>query len=315
VSLDDSDRDSLAGSAPPSKRSKKTSAATTPAGSPSGILPRELGNNDEMQDCKPAVLVKSFYNHGSVTETYSRSASASSHRTWTTDAKDPKLVMSAHEQFPMTQSSINYSQPHPVTPSWVATSMPSSLASIDMSGQSMPQGTFAVEAPMSTYPGCHNYQFPQQSPGHAPVDFKSASPYVTTQASQPQLEILPVSTAYTAPVVSSPYIGYEHYNNGVDYYRQPQHAQSHLFAVPGATAINTHFSNSIPPNSPFSHGDPCQQAWQTVDPVTNYQYQHETAPPSHPISEPRHSSAFQAPARVERGFTGHGSGVGGGAHT
>jgi hypothetical protein len=313
VSLDDSDADSLADSAPPAKRSKKTSVTTTPAGSPSVILPRRVGLDDQMHDCKPSALVEPTYTYRTAIE-YSRSASASSQRTWTTDAKDPNLIMPIQEQFPVTQSSLNYPQPHPVSSAWVATSMPNSLASISMSGQSMPQGAFPVEAPMSTYPGCHNYQFPQQSPAHAPVDFKPASPYVTTQISQPQLEALPASTAYTAPVMSSPYVGYGHYNNNnnnVDYYGQPGHSQSQLFAVPGATAINTNFGYSVPPNSPFSHVQP----WHTADAVTNYQYQHETAPPSYPLPEPRHSSAFQAPARIDRGFTGHGSGVGGGAHT
>jgi hypothetical protein len=145
VSLDESDADSLADSAPPAKKSKKTSVTTIPAGSPSVILPRKVGLDERMHDCKPSALVEP-----------------------------------------------------------------------------------------------------------------------NTQISQPQLETLPVSTAYTGPVMSSPYIGYGHYNNNnnnnnIDYYGQSAHSQSQLFALPGATAINANFGYSVPPNSPFTHGDPCQQ--------------------------------------------------------
>ena len=313
ASLDDSDMESLADSAPPSKRSKQASVATTPAGSPPVILPRETKCDDHMQDCKPSALIEPFSNHATATETYPRSVSASSQRTWTHDAKDPNLTMPVHEQIQVTQTSLNYSQPHPVSPSWVETSMP---RTIDLSGQSMPQGAFAVEAPLSTYPGCHNYQFPQQNLEHAPAAFKSASPYVTTQVSHPQLETLPVSMDCTSPVMSLPtYINYDHYDDSVGYYGQSDNARSQLFGVPGAPAVNTQFGYSVPPNSPFSHSNASQQPCYAVNPVTSYRCHQETGPPSYPLSEPRHGSAFQAPARVERGFTGHASGVGGGAHT
>lgn len=314
-SLDESDIDSVAGSARPSKRSKKTSIATTPAGSPPVILPKEAGYDEQMQDSKPPVFAEAFDSHDT-----SRSASvASSHRTWSHDAKDPKLAAPGapiHGQVQTNQTACNYPQPHPASPSWVGTSMPNSLASIDLSGQSMPQGAFAVETPVSTYPGCHNYQFPQHNPEHAPTAFKSASPYVTTQLSQPQPETLPVSTNYPTPVMSmSTYVRHGHYNNAVGYYGQPDYAQSQLFAVPTPTAMDTHFDYSVPPNTPFMQGGPSQQPFYAVDPAASYQYHHETGPPFYPMSEPCHNNAFHAPARVERGFTGHASGVGGGAHT
>jgi hypothetical protein len=312
VSFDESDMESAADSARPSKRSKKTSVSTTPAGSPAATSPREAEYDDQMQDSKPSLFTESFDDRVS-----SRSASAaSSHRSWTHDAKDPNLVTPIHGHVQTDQTNFNHPQPHSTSSTWVATSMPGSFASIDLGGQSMPQGSLAVEAPISTYPGCHNYQFPQHNSEHAPMAFKSASPYVTTQLSQPQPETLTVSTDYPAPVMSmSTYVRHGHYNNGVGYYGQPEYAQSQMFAVPASTAMDTHFDYSVPPNTPFMHGGPSQQPIYTVDPAASYQYHHETGPPYYPMSEPCHNNAFQAPARIERGFTGHASGVGGGAHT
>ena len=51
--VDDSGTDSYADSAPPSKRSKKCSSATTPVGSPAAPLRRRTCLDDSMQDCKP----------------------------------------------------------------------------------------------------------------------------------------------------------------------------------------------------------------------------------------------------------------------
>lgn len=310
VSLDESDMDSVTDSARPSKRSKKTSVSTTPAGSPHAASPKETEYDDQMQDSKPALFTESFDDRVS-----SRSASASSsHRMWTHDAKDPNLVTTNHGQIQTCQAAFSY--PQPASPSWMGTSMPTSLASTDLGGQSMPQGSLAVEAPASTYPGCHNYQFPQHNPQHVPVAFKSASPYVTTQLSQPQPETLPVSAEYPTPAMTmSTYVRHGHCNNGVGYYGQPEYAQSQMFAVPGPTTMDTHFDYCVPPNTPFMHSGSSQQPFYTVDPAASYQYHHETGPPFYPMSEPCHNDAFQAPARVERGFTGHASGVGGGAHT
>lgn len=268
-SLDESDIDSVAGSARPSKRSKKTSVATSPAGSPPVILPREVGYDDQMQDSKPPVFTEAFDDHDS-----SRSASVgSSHRTWTHDAKDPNLATPIHGHVRTNQTALNYPQPQPASPSWVGTCMPDALASIDLSGQSMPQEAFAVETPVSTYPCCHNYQFPQHNPEHAPTAFQSASPYVTTQHSQPLPEGLPVSTDYSTPVMSmSTYVRHGHYNNNVGYHGQPGYAQSQLFAVPTPTAMDTQFDYSVPPNTPFMHGGQSQQPFYTVGPAASYQY-------------------------------------------
>ena len=113
----------------------------------------------------------------------------------------------------------------------------------------------------------------------------------------------------------SPYVGHGHYNNSAGYYGQPDLAQSQLFVVPGSAAVNTHFEYSVPPNTPFLHSDSGQQPFYTVDPAATYQYHHETGPSFYSMSEPCHNNAFQGPARIERGFTGHASGVGGGTHT
>ena len=312
VSVDESDIDSVADSFQPSKRSKNTSVSTTPAGSPPAIVSQEAEYDDQMQDSKPPVFAESFDDHGS-----SRSASAaSSHQRWMQDAKDPNLVTPVHEQAQTNQAAINYTQMHTANPSWVETSMPNFFASIDLSSQSMPQGALAIEAPISAYPGCHNYQFPEQIPEHPPTAFKSASPCVITQASQPQLESLQLSTDYPMHVMSMPtYVGHGQFHNNVGYYETLDHAQSQLFAVPGPAAMNTQFEYLVPSDTPFMHGGPSQQLFYTVDPAASYQYHHETGPPFYPISEPCYNNAFQAPARVERGFTGHASGVGGGAHT
>jgi hypothetical protein len=312
-SLNESDTDFVADSDRPSKRSKKTSVSTTPAGSPRAASPKETEYEDQMQDSKPPVAVEPFENHA-----LSRSASsASSHQTWTyDDAKDPNLAPPIHGQVQATQTDFNCTQPHPASPSWMGAAIPSSFASIHLSGQPMSQGPLAMDAPTSTYPGCHNYQFPQHNTEPVPTAFKTASAYVTTQISQPQPETLPVSTDYPTPVMSmSAYGGHRHYNNSMCYYGQHGHAQSQLFVVPAPTAINTHFDYSVPPNTPFMHGGPSQNPFCTVDPAATYQYHHETGPPYYTMSEPCHNDAFQAPARVERGFTGHASGVGGGAHT
>lgn len=314
--VDESDVDSLAYGAPPSKRSKKTSVATTPAGSPAVILPKEIGHDDQMQDCKPPVVVDPLMAYGAA-DSHPRSASAvSSQQSWTHDAKDPNLMLPMQEQVRLAPSAPGYSHSQVVGPSWAGASVAHTFnASITPKAHSMPQEAFPVEAPTSTYPGCHNYQFPQQNPRHVPA---YSSPYVQTQFSQPQVESLSVSTSYTPPVMATPsYVGQTHYNNNtnIDYYGQLDIAQSQLFAVPGVPNINTQLGYTAPPNSPFSHYPMSQDPCCTVGPVASYQYHPETEQPSYSLSEPRHSSAFQAPARVERGFTGHGSGVGGGAHT
>jgi hypothetical protein len=310
-SVDESDVDSLTESGPPSKKWKRTSVATTPAGSPPTILPREVEFDDNMQDCKPHVVVEPFNNFGAMTEIHSRSASAaSSHHSWTQDAKNPHLLMPLHEQI---QASQGQPQSYSSNPSWTGTPIPGTFrASLDGTGQSMHQGGLPVECPTSTYPGRHDYQFPQQSTG----GFRS--PYVEHQVTQPQLTTLTTGSAIYTPPVMAPlvYTGNEQYNNSnAMYYRQSDNGQSKLFAVPGANSMNAQFNYTAPPNTPFANYPSSQEQCYTVDPATSYQYHPETDQTSYPMSGPRHGSAFQAPARVERGFTGHGSGVGGGAHT
>lgn len=307
ASVDESDIDSLAESAPPSKRSKRTSVATTPAGSPVTILPRTVGFDDTMQDCKPQDVVEPFTNIGVMPETYSRSASAaSSHQPWTQDAKDPQLLMPMNEQVQIPQQ-----QSHSPGPSWVGTPLPNTLhASVGPARPSMLSGGLPVEGPFSAYPGRHNYQFPQQTPGSAPAVFRS--PFVT----QPQLPAV-TTDIYTPPVMPSlAYICQEYYNNisNATYYVQPDNTQSQLL-VPGAIDMNTQFNYAVPPNTPFTHYPSGQEPCCNFDPATSYHYQSEPDQPHYLMSGPRHNSPFQAPARVERGFTGHGSGVGGGAHT
>jgi hypothetical protein len=313
-SVDESDVDSLAESGPPAKKWKRSSVATTPAGSPPKILPREVESDDNMQDCKPHVVVEPFRNFGAVTEIHSRSASAASshsHHSWTQDAKNPHLVMPMHEQIQVIQG-----QPQSYSPNlpWSGTPMPGNFR--DGTGQSIHQGGLPLEGPTSTYPGRHDYQFPQQNTGHVSAGFRS--PYVEHQVTQPQLVTLTTGSAIYTPPVMAPlvYAGNEHYNNNnAMYYGQPENGQSQLFTVHGADSMNAQFNYTAPPNTPFANYSSGPEQCYTVDPAASYQYNPETDKTSYPMSGPRHGSAFQAPARVERGFTGHGSGVGGGAHT
>jgi hypothetical protein len=313
-SVDESDVDSLAESGPPTKKWRRTSVATTPAGSPPTILPRGVEVDDNMQDCKPHVVVEPIADFGTMTEIHSRSASAaSSHHSWTQDAKNPHLLMPMHEQIQVSQGQ---SQSYSPNPSWVGTPMPGTFRALDGTGQSMHQGGLPLEGPTSTYPGRHDYQFPQQSTGHASGGFRS--PYVEHQVTQPQLVTLTTGSAIYTPPVMAPlvYTGNEHYNNNnAMCYGQPDNGQSQLFTVPGADSVNAQFNYTAPPNTPFANYSSSQEQCYTVDPATSYQYRPETDQTSYPMSGPHHGSAFQAPARVERGFTGHGSGVGGGAHT
>lgn len=271
-----------------------------------------------MQDCKPHVLVEPFTSFGAMNETLSRSSSAaSSQQPWPQDAKDPKLLMPMHGQVKVSQNASVHPQSHSPDPSWVDTPLPSAFhASAAPTAQSMPQAGFAIEAPTSTYPGRHDYQFPQQNLGHTPTGFRS--PYVVeTQVTQPELATMTSNTMYTPSVMAQMvYAGQEPYNDrNAIYYGKPENGQSQLFAVPGAPNMNAQFNYVAPPHTPFSQCSSSQEPCYIVDPATSYQYHPESGQPSYTFSGPRHSSTFQAPAHVERGFTGHGSGVGGGAHT
>lgn len=314
--------ESLTNSGPPSKRSKRTSFATTPAGSPSAILPQETDSDDAGQDCKPQVNMERLSDIGTLVGPYPRSGSAQSpQEPWiqeqdrlACDSKDVSVSRPMHEHAQVSQSTSIYPQLYPISASWVDT--PSSIAfqaPVTTSCQPMSQG-FPIEAPNSTFPGQHDYQFPQNQPGYTSNNIRY-SPYAAHQLSQPQIDTLSVSGSDTPPVQSQPaYMGQGHYNNAAIYYSQPDSAPSTLFSAPNTPSMNMQFTYTAPPNNPLQHCTTSQAPGFVIDP-SSYQHHPEVGHQSYPPSAPRYCSTFQAPARVERGFTGHASGVGGGAHT
>lgn len=320
-SNDDSDMESFTNSGPPSKRSKRTSLATTPAGSPSAILPQETESDDSGQDCKPQVNMERLSDVGTLVGSYPRSGSAqSSQGPWiqeqdrlACDSKDIGLSRPMHEHVQISQSASLYPHLYPISTSWADTSSSTAFqAPVTSTCQPLSQG-FSIEAPNSTFPSQHDYQFPQHNSGYTSNNMRY-SPYVAHQLSQPQIETLSVSGSDAPPVQSQPaYVGQGHYNNNAIYYSQPGNSPSTLFSAPSTPNMNMQFTYTAPPNVPLQHCTTSQAPGFVIDP-SSYQHHPEVGHQSYPPSAP-HYSAFQAPARVERGFTGHASGVGGGAHT
>jgi hypothetical protein len=314
-SADESDVDSLVDTAPTAKKSKGASVATTLTCYPVAILPKEVEAGDRMEDCKPTVTVEPLATFGTVTETLSRcSSAASSQRTWSCDSKTPSLLMSMHEPIQVRQTAPTRKQlPDPISSFVDATPRNAFRRPVN---QSMSRGELPMEVMPSTYPGRHDYQFPQQNVGHVPTAFRS--PYMEHHITPPQLTTLTQGSAiYTPPVMPSlVYPSPDHYNNDNNtmYYGQPDNPQSQLFALPETSNMDTQFQYSAP-STPFSQYNTTQEPCYTINPAASYQYHPESSQTSYSLSSPRHNNHFQAPAHIDRGFTGHGSGVGGGAHT
>lgn len=297
--VDGSGTDSYADSAPPSKRSKKNSSATTPAGSPTFAPQREIHHDDSMQDCKPAP------NTGCTSRRYSAKSAAPSpqgpwaHYASVDDAKNPRLIEPMQDQYQSVRNGSCMPQGHSHGCPWPNTS--SSAPFSEPERQAISQA-FAMDMPTSTLPGRH-FQYPHHNFEHA--QSQVCPSYMTAQIPHPQFEDISVTGLYTPPIMShapltSQQIQHNAYLNGA-YYCQPSGAQ------PFATA------SLIPALQPYVPGP--EQCY-AIDPASHHHHHPEPGHSADQYPSFRHDgSDFQAPARVERGFTGHGSGVGGGAHT
>ena len=293
--VNDSGTDSYADSAPPFKRSKKNSSASTPAGSPVIAQQRGVHRDDSMQDCKPAP------NTGFTSRRYAaKSAAPSSQGSWghhasVEDSKNPRLIHPMQSQIQVVQDSSCMPREYTQCSPWANAS--SSAPFSEPERQAISQA-FAMDMSTSTLPGRH-FQHPHHSFGHA--QSQACPAYMAAQIPHSQFEDVSVTGLYTPPIMShapltNEQIQHNPYLNGV-YYCQPSGAQ--------------HFATTSPALQPYV---PRPEQCYTVDPATFQHPEPGQSPEQHPSF--RHGgSDFQAPARVERGFTGHGSGVGGGAHT
>lgn len=296
--------------------------ATSPAHSPVTTQWRDVNIDDRMQDCKPTAIEERPDMSRRMAQTYPTSNSSNSpHEPWSQglphDFKVPSLHGSMLERSQIRPNASGMPHAYSTEHQWVANSSPASYPTSTTSGsQPMPQA-FAMEAPTSTFPRRHHYRFSQQGlaqpqPG---VD-QACPPYAAAHFPQPQFESLPVTTMYAPPAsLQSPHIGQQPQQqqqlyNGPMYYGQPPNAQPYL-PMPGTPDPSTQLNIAAPSNMSFRPCTPGPAQCYTVDP-TNYQHHPHT---TYQYPEFHHGDDFQAPARVERGFTGHGSGVGGGAHT
>ena len=303
---DDSGTDSYADSAPPFKRSKKDSSVTTPAGSPITFQRRRISLDDRMQDSKP------LSNAGLISDPRSpRSAAVSPQGHWDHFApvdgtNNLRLIPPMHDYPQSVQDVSSMPQMYTHGSPWVDLTSPTPFTEPER--QAITQA-FAMDMSAPTLPG-RMPQIPHQNLEQAQSQVCPA--YMACGLPQPRLEDVSVTGLYTPPIPSqAPPASLQNnpYLDGL-YYCQPHGAQ------PFATPIR-----SPQPNMPASHNSsfrPCTtgpEQHYTVDPAI-YRHHPESNQPSDQCPILRHGGPdFQAPARVERGFTGHGSGVGGGAHT
>jgi hypothetical protein len=307
--VDDSGTDSYADSAPPSKRSKKCSSATTPVGSPAAPLRRRTHLDDSMQDCKPHM------NAGFVSDLqFIRSAAASPQcPPWNNyacggDVKNHRFILptQTHAQGLRDTSCM----PQGYTHGSPRTNAPSPAPFSEPERQAMTQA-FAMDMPTPLLPG-RMFQWPHQN---LELISQAACPaYMTSQIPQPQFEDVSAAGLYTPSIMShTPPADLQHnpYLNAA-YYCQMNGAQP--FASP-IQSPQINMPTSIDPSyRPCTTGPP-EQCLYTIDPSI-YRNHPETGNSSDQHPHLRQVGPdVQAPARVERGFTGHGSGVGGGAHT
>jgi hypothetical protein len=170
-----------------------------------------------------------------------------------------------------------------------------------------------MDMPAPILPG-RIFQWPYQN---FEAQSQACPVYMVSQLPQPQFEDVSVSGLYTPPMLShTPPASLQQNNpylNGV-YYCQPSGAQPFVSPIP-SPQLNMPTSLNINPSwRPCTTTGTPEQRY-TIDPSI-YRHHPETGQPSDQHPHFRQGCPdVQAPARVERGFTGHGSGVGGGAHT
>lgn len=284
--VDDSGTDSYADSVPPpSKRLKKKPSATTPVGSPAAPLRRMTNLDDTMQDCKP------HSNAGFLSDLpFVRPATASPQGPWDNftsvgDSKNPRFILPVQGHARSVQDLSCMPQAYTRSSPWIDGPSP---------------------APIFQWP----YQNFEAQSQVCPV-------YMASSLPQPQFEDVSLTGLYTPPILShTPPASLQNnpYLNGV-YYCQTSGAQPFVSPIPSTQLNNTpSASHNVNPSwRPCNSGSP-EQCY-SIDPCI-YRHQPETNDPSDQYSHVCHGGPeSQAPARIERGFTGHGSGVGGGAHT
>ncbi|KAM0714364.1 hypothetical protein Q7P37_010151 [Cladosporium fusiforme] len=309
ISNDESGTESTANSVRLAKKPKRASETTTPARSPPLAISRNAGVDYTMQDCKPAVPDNVSHNIAPVNGTYMASPLQSPWENYqfSQDSKEPSLLRSLHENGRVAQGGPNVSQAYTVQSPWVERSSPASFSTSIDSGHPSVADHFSMEHP--------DYQCPQTSLGSAEINgLTSCSLYTASQFPQPQFDDGQGGTPYApTDLTNSPHSHTQvavtqPYNPGV-HQIQPGTASSEMF-LPGAhMQVQTTTAPSFRPIA-----DPENETPYSVDP-TNYYQQPEAEQMAFTYPEFRPVTGFQNPARVERGFTGHASGVGGGAFT
>lgn len=320
LSNDESDTESMADSAHLSKKMKKISENTSPAKSPAIPQSRNCEGDSIVEDCKSAFIMNdSTSNAPGFIPIPSRGASSPhgpwEHPRWNADSKDPALLRSLTHQDHLTRHVPRAHQPYTISSPWLEHSSPASFNTpVGSEGQPACEA-IAIEAPTSTFSGQHDFQFPQTTIGHA-QNFSHEQCAGCVPIAFPQRSFQEgLSTGdygpanFTNLTQGHAHASQQHQFTPGLYQSNPESAQAQYFATssesPGLqiNAISTPNFRSYPtitePSIPYS-----------VD-----QSDHCPQPNAFPYPEFRPATDFQAPARVDRGFTGHGSGVGGGAFT
>lgn len=309
-SNDGSDTESTATSTGLAKKAKKASNTTTPAKSPDVAQFRDTGADIHMQDCKPVICDGVANSTAPICGAYAASSMQNTweHYPFNEDSKDPNLLRSLHETNHAAQSGSNVPQPYALQSPWGERSSPASFSTSVGSGAQSVTDAFSVERP--------DCQYPQASLGQAQTHGILGCPvYTASQIPQPQIEGVQSNTPYTpVDLTNSPHNHSQaaaqlYYNPGA-YQIQSSNAPSDLFAADANMQVRMTTEPSFRP-CVTEQGN---QTHYAVEPH-NYYQQLEAGQMAMSYPDFRPGTEFQAPARVERGFTGHGSGVGGGAFT
>lgn len=278
-----------------------------------------------MQDCASRYSAEP---QSSMTGTCSRSMSVMSHqRGWEqyhsdADSKTSSIIRYLQDQSQNAQRGQRVSsQPFTMHSPWMEQSSPASFrASVTSAAPSVVDG-FTSEPPTSDFPGRQDFKFPATTLDQNQTSIDPSCPrYIVTQFSQPQMDNVSGNVIY-APVnpANSPFSNI--HTNQQPAYNQSVMAspvsnpQTQFFApleASNGTSCPQHTAEACPT---FRTVGPSQHAGFVADMDSYFTTEPEQAPVSFPYPEFRPGTDFQAPARIERGFTGHGSGVGGGAFT
>lgn len=261
-----------------------------------------------MQDCKPVISNNVQNNIPPVNEAYTTSPVQPSweHYQFNADSKPQNPLRSMHENSHSNQSGPSVPQPYVVQASWDERSSPASFSASVASGNQSVADAFSLERP--------DYHFPQTALSQAP-GVAGCPVYMAGQFLRPQFEDAQSNTACTPVDLSTSPRSHaqssvqQHYNQAI-YHVQPGNAPPGMFAPDANMQVPVDTEASFRPGV-AAHQN---QASYSVHPTSCYQ-QSETGQIVFSYPEFRPGTEFQAPARIERGFTGHGSGVGGGAFT